>query len=128
MRSIAVQEKQPHSSLMLSQLQLLPNIEKLYSLQHYIDLLTNYSCAKLYFSTSWRSKIRTSNRSHCLLETFVMIFTVFCAASAFNLLPVANWNKLLVSCFCSFGLNVFVKDSSKATKSWVVILGRDIKT
>lgn len=25
-----------------------------------------------------------------LVETFVMMFTVFCAASAFNLLPVAN--------------------------------------
>lgn len=88
----------------------------MYTLQRFID--SPYAKAKQYIPEFGEVKYRKkSSRSHCLLETFVMMFTLFCAASAFNLLPVANRSKLFMCCFCSFGLDVFVKDSSKASKS-----------
>ena len=67
------------------------------------------------------------SKKYCLPETFVMMFTLFWAASAFNLFPVANSSKLLMCSFCSFGLEVLVKASSKACKSWGLIYGRDNK-
>lgn len=83
--------------------------------------------------TSQRNATRTKrNKSEKVWSfspvTFVMMFVLLRVARALNLFPVANRSKLLISCFCSLGLLVLARASSKASKSSLVIEGRDSRT
>lgn len=101
----------------------------LFWLENLIFIFFMFTSSFLTFSEGWVgvSKRIATLHKYNLLETFVMTFTLFWAARAFKLFPVAITKRLFKCCFCSLGLPVFVKASSKVCRSWRVMYGRESK-